>query len=141
MWLMFHAKTCHLRRITCQRARVAAGPVTQPPSHDAFLWFWTAWPSFHHHFTAFDCTCAMACSSSSNSEAPTNKTKDAPSPAAQPSPSSPPKEKKTVAELDEELRQKMAGMSGDGGESGVEYEDGQPVSMKRGVKNNMFRYI
>ncbi|GAB7352494.1 hypothetical protein MBLNU459_g2897t2 [Dothideomycetes sp. NU459] len=87
------------------------------------------------------CCLRRYASSSSNSEAPTNKTKDAPSPAAQPSPSSPPKEKKTVAELDEELRQKMAGMSGDGGESGVEYEDGQPVSMKRGVKNNMFRYI
>lgn len=35
----------------------------------------------------------------------------------------------------------MAGIAGDGGESGVEYEDGQPVSMKRSVKNNMFRYI
>lgn len=46
-----------------------------------------------------------------------------------------------MAELDEELRQKMSGLSGDGGESGVEYEDGQPVSMKRSVKNNMFRYI
>lgn len=49
--------------------------------------------------------------------------------------------KKTMAELDEDLRLKMAGLSGDGGESGVEYEDGQPVAMKRSVKNNMFRYI
>jgi len=49
--------------------------------------------------------------------------------------------KKTMAQLDEELRQKMAGLAGDGGEAGVELEDGQPVSMKRGVKNNMFRYI
>ncbi|KAI0802944.1 hypothetical protein GGR55DRAFT_404818 [Xylaria sp. FL0064] len=48
---------------------------------------------------------------------------------------------KTMAELDEELKQKMSGIAGDGGESGVEYEDGQPVAMKRGVKNNMFRYI
>lgn len=46
-----------------------------------------------------------------------------------------------MAEIDEELRLKMAGLSGDGGESGVEFEDGQPVSMKRSVKNNMFRYI
>lgn len=46
-----------------------------------------------------------------------------------------------MAQLDEELRQKMAGLAGDGGEAGVELEDGQPVSMKRGVKNNMFRYI
>ncbi|KAI1276247.1 hypothetical protein F5Y07DRAFT_138075 [Xylaria sp. FL0933] len=48
---------------------------------------------------------------------------------------------KTMAELDEELKQKMSGIAGDGGESGVEYEDGQPVAMKRSVKNNMFRYI
>ncbi|CAD0086323.1 unnamed protein product [Aureobasidium vineae] len=52
-----------------------------------------------------------------------------------------PKKHKTLAELDEELRQKMAGHSGDGGDAGIEYEDGQPVSMKRSVKNNMFRYI
>jgi hypothetical protein len=49
--------------------------------------------------------------------------------------------KKTMAQLDEELRLKMAGLAGDGGEAGVELEDGQPVSMKRSVKNNMFRYI
>lgn len=48
---------------------------------------------------------------------------------------------KTQAQLDDELKQKMSGLAGDGGESGVEYEDGQPVSMKRSVKNNMFRYI
>ncbi|KAI5203845.1 hypothetical protein E4T39_03917 [Aureobasidium subglaciale] len=53
----------------------------------------------------------------------------------------PPKKRKTQAELDDELRQKMAGMAGDGGDAGVEFEDGQPVSMKRSVKNNMFRYI
>ena len=50
-------------------------------------------------------------------------------------------QKKTMAELDEELRQKMSGIAGDGGASGVEYEDGKPVAMKRGVRNNMFRYI
>ncbi|KAI2603274.1 uncharacterized protein GGS25DRAFT_86681 [Hypoxylon fragiforme] len=49
--------------------------------------------------------------------------------------------RKTVAELDAELRLKMSGLSGDGGAAGVEYEDGQPVAMKRSVKNNMFRYI
>nr|POE72298.1 hypothetical protein CFP56_12174 [Quercus suber] len=48
---------------------------------------------------------------------------------------------KTVAQADEELRQKMSGLSGDGGDSGVEYEDGKPVSMKRSVKNNMFSAI
>ncbi|KAI2624438.1 hypothetical protein GGS21DRAFT_493842 [Xylaria nigripes] len=49
--------------------------------------------------------------------------------------------KKTVAQQDEELRQKMSGLAGDGGEAGVEYEDGKPVAMKRGVRTNMFRYI
>ena len=52
-----------------------------------------------------------------------------------------PKKLKTVAELDEELRQKMSGLSGEGGESGIEYENGKPVAMKRSVKNNMFRYV
>ena len=33
--------------------------------------------------------------------------------------------KKTMAELDEELRQKMSGLAGDGGEAGVELEGGQ----------------
>lgn len=49
--------------------------------------------------------------------------------------------KKTIVELDEELKQKMSGLSGDGGEAGIEYEDGKPVAMKRTVKNNIFRYI
>jgi hypothetical protein len=49
--------------------------------------------------------------------------------------------RKTVAEMDEELRLRMSGRAGDGGEAGIEYEDGQPVAMKRSVKNNMFRYI
>lgn len=48
---------------------------------------------------------------------------------------------KTMAEPDEELKLKMEGLAGDGGEAGVELEDGQPVAMKRSVKNNMFRYI
>ncbi|KAI1812820.1 hypothetical protein GGS20DRAFT_515177 [Poronia punctata] len=49
--------------------------------------------------------------------------------------------KKSMAELDDDLMKKMSGISGDGGEAGVEYEDGKPVAMKRGVRNNMFRYI
>ena len=52
-----------------------------------------------------------------------------------------PKQKKTIAQLDEEMRQAMEGTAGDGGEAGLELEDGKPVSMKRGVKDNMFRYI
>lgn len=47
----------------------------------------------------------------------------------------------TIAEQDEALRAKMSGLSGEGGEAGVEYENGEPVAMKRSVKNNMFRYI
>lgn len=46
-----------------------------------------------------------------------------------------------MAELDEELRMKMEGQAGDGGEAGVELEDGKPAAMKRGVRNNMFRLI
>lgn len=49
--------------------------------------------------------------------------------------------KKTLAQLDEELRMKMSGIAGDGGEAGIELEDGQPTSMKRSVRENMFRYI
>ncbi len=49
--------------------------------------------------------------------------------------------KKTMAELDEELRQKLEGLSGEGGASGIELEDGKPVAMKRGVRENMFRLI
>ena len=47
----------------------------------------------------------------------------------------------TQAEKDQELMRKLAGISGEGGEAGIEYEDGKPVAMKRGVKNNMFRLI
>ncbi|OAL50717.1 hypothetical protein IQ07DRAFT_631667 [Pyrenochaeta sp. DS3sAY3a] len=39
--------------------------------------------------------------------------------------------KKTQAELDEELQRKLQGLAGDGGDAGIEYEDGKPVSMKR----------
>ncbi len=49
--------------------------------------------------------------------------------------------KKTMAQLDEEMRQAMEGIAGDGGEAGAELEDGKPVAMKRSVKENMFRYI
>ncbi|KAL9125597.1 MAG: hypothetical protein Q9217_005223 [Psora testacea] len=53
----------------------------------------------------------------------------------------PAKMTKTQAEEDAELRQKLESISGGGGEAGLELEDGQPVAMKRGVKNNMFRLI
>lgn len=35
----------------------------------------------------------------------------------------------------------MAGLAGDGGDAGLELEDGKAVSMKRSVRDNMFRYI
>ncbi|KKY35078.1 hypothetical protein UCDDA912_g04936 [Diaporthe ampelina] len=49
--------------------------------------------------------------------------------------------KKTVAEMDEELRLKLEGMSGEGGSAGIEYENGKAEGLKRGVKSNMFRVI
>ncbi|KAL2280099.1 hypothetical protein FJTKL_12721 [Diaporthe vaccinii] len=51
------------------------------------------------------------------------------------------KKKKTVAEMDEELRLKLEGMSGEGGAAGIEYEGGKAEGLKRGVKSNMFRVI
>jgi len=49
--------------------------------------------------------------------------------------------KKSQTQLDRELQEKMAGIAGDGGDAGLELEDGKAVSMKRGVRENMFRYI
>ncbi|EXJ75340.1 uncharacterized protein A1O5_02036 [Cladophialophora psammophila CBS 110553] len=51
------------------------------------------------------------------------------------------KSHKSMAEADEEMRQAMENLAGDGGEAGLELEDGKPVAMKRGVRENMFRYI
>ncbi|RDH27899.1 hypothetical protein BDQ94DRAFT_175210 [Aspergillus welwitschiae] len=48
---------------------------------------------------------------------------------------------KSVAQADQELRERLEQMSGGGGASGIEYEDGKPNAMKRSVRNNMFRYI
>jgi hypothetical protein len=43
--------------------------------------------------------------------------------------------------VDEELRLKLEGISGEGGAAGLEYENGKAVAMKRGVRENMFRLI
>ncbi|KAI5467826.1 hypothetical protein BGZ63DRAFT_372268 [Mariannaea sp. PMI_226] len=51
------------------------------------------------------------------------------------------RDKKTSAELDAELREKLEALSGEGGGAGVEYEDGKAVGLTRGVKANMFRVI
>jgi len=51
------------------------------------------------------------------------------------------KQKKTQAQLDAELQAAMEGHAGDGGMAGAELEGGKAVSMKRGVRDNMFRYI
>lgn len=48
---------------------------------------------------------------------------------------------KSIAQADEDMRSIMEGLSGDGGAAGAELEDGKPVAMKRGVRENMFRYI
>jgi hypothetical protein len=52
-----------------------------------------------------------------------------------------PRKTKTVSQMDAELREQLEKMSGEGGASGIEYEDGKPNAMKRGVRNNMFRLI
>ncbi|CAG7989057.1 unnamed protein product [Penicillium nalgiovense] len=52
-----------------------------------------------------------------------------------------PPKTKTVSQADAELRERLEQMSGEGGASGIEYEDGKPNAMKRGVRNNMFRLI
>lgn len=52
-----------------------------------------------------------------------------------------PHKKKTMAQLDQELREKLEGLSGEGGGAGVEYEGGKAEGLKRGVKSNMFRVI
>lgn len=68
-------------------------------------------------------------------------------PQSSSSDSSPPKgplakePEKTQLEKDEDLRQKLEKLSGGGGEAGLELENGKPVAMKRGVKENMFRLI
>ena len=46
-----------------------------------------------------------------------------------------------MAELDEELRLKLEGISGEGGAAGIEYEGGKAEGLKKGVKENMFRVI
>ncbi|KAL4946341.1 hypothetical protein BDV06DRAFT_136581 [Aspergillus oleicola] len=58
-----------------------------------------------------------------------------------PEPQKPRKAAKTVAQEDEELRRRLEERSGEGGAAGLEYEDGKPQTMKRSVRNNMFRYI
>lgn len=75
-----------------------------------------------------------------SSESPENS-KAQPSQNEQKAPATQPTQKKTMAQLDEELRLKLEGMSGEGGAAGIELEDGKPVAMKRGVKDNMFRLI
>ena len=65
---------------------------------------------------------------------------------ASPSPSSkedppPPQEPQSQEEKDALVAQKLDSISGGGGEAGIELENGQPVAMKRGVRENMFRLI
>ena len=48
---------------------------------------------------------------------------------------------KTVAQTDQELFEKLESMCGGGGAAALELENGKPVTMKRGVKDNMFRLI
>lgn len=52
-----------------------------------------------------------------------------------------PGESKTVAQTDQELAEKLESMCGGGGAAALELENGKPVTMKRGVRENMFRLI
>jgi hypothetical protein len=49
--------------------------------------------------------------------------------------------RKTQVQIDEEVKEKFAGMSEEGGPAALELENGRPVAMKRGVRENMFRVI
>ncbi|BFZ65328.1 hypothetical protein YB2330_006494 [Saitoella coloradoensis] len=69
------------------------------------------------------------------SSTPTSSKDDTSKPTPTSEPREPPKKKKLS---DEELMRIMEEHSGDGGASGLEYEDGQASTMKRSVKNNMF---
>ena len=84
---------------------------------------------------------ASAITHSQESKAPIDTTP--PATESQPSQKEEDDSKKplTTAEKDAQMRQALEGISGEGGEAGLELEDGQPVAMKRGVKNNMFRVI
>lgn len=86
---------------------------------------------------------SIATSSSEPPEEPSqdDKTLEKSAQAVQSMPTSTHKPAKSIAEQDAEMMRKLAGISGEGGEAGIEYEDGKPVAMKRGVKNNMFRLI
>lgn len=48
---------------------------------------------------------------------------------------------KSVAQTDKELQEKLESMCGGGGDAALELENGKPVTMKRGVRKNMFRLI
>ncbi|KAK8105765.1 uncharacterized protein PG998_003763 [Apiospora kogelbergensis] len=118
--------------------------VIGPTSHN------TATPVAARQFRFSTAPCTLSSSSqtkpnnssnSNNLEREQQKRQGAASDHRNNEPTPTPSHKKTVAELDEEMMKKMSGIAGDGGSAGIEYEDGQPVSMKRSVKNNMFRYI
>ncbi|KAH7095787.1 hypothetical protein FB567DRAFT_587085 [Paraphoma chrysanthemicola] len=102
------------------------------------------WPSSctkHTGTASAHLSICRAYASKSDAES-THLTKDESLQKSTAKPSEEPKpKKKTQAELDQELQMKLAGIAGDGGDAGVEYEDGKPVAMKRSVKSNMFRYI
>jgi hypothetical protein len=51
------------------------------------------------------------------------------------------KKKKTLAQIDEEMRRAMEDRAGEGGAHGAIIEGGKEVAMARAVKENMFRYI
>ncbi|KAL4968434.1 uncharacterized protein BDV14DRAFT_197213 [Aspergillus stella-maris] len=90
--------------------------------------------------------CIFSTSQLQSSSGPDKASPNADQPNQSKQPSTPEQEKarktvKTVAQEDEELRRRLEERSGEGGAAGLEYEDGKPQTMKRSVRNNMFRYI
>ncbi|OJJ97074.1 hypothetical protein ASPACDRAFT_1858539 [Aspergillus aculeatus ATCC 16872] len=83
--------------------------------------------------------CRLA-DTSTKDEAPSNTQSSKENTPTAKKPTTDPKSK-SVSQADQELRERLEQMSGGGGASGIEYEDGKPTAMKRSVRNNMFRYI
>ncbi|KAJ5123236.1 hypothetical protein N7448_009333 [Penicillium atrosanguineum] len=101
-------------------------------------------PSFYQPFTrSLSSASSLLASKDSNSPSTEDKI-NTPQSESRSNPEKKPqtsKNNRTVAQSDAELRERLEKMSGEGGAAGIEYEDGQPSAMKRGVRNNMFRLI
>ncbi|KAJ5159761.1 uncharacterized protein N7482_006765 [Penicillium canariense] len=99
---------------------------------------WTSSNRFHQYPSRF-LSSSSSLAPKGSKQAPKNTDVEPPSAPNKKDPA--PNDPKTVAQADTELRERLERMSGEGGAAGIEYEDGKPSAMKRGVRNNMFRLI